>query len=190
MIRLTGGEFNGRALATPATLKTRPSQAKLRQALLNSLQMRVPGSAVLDLFAGSGALGFEALSRGAESAVFVENHKAAIQCIEQNCETLKVKSRAIILKESVEGFWKHLHGKTFDIVFCDPPYSEGWEMKLLQSVPWETVLNPGGVFCMEWGLHKSTFKKNGSELPKEVGCLIQIRERTYGDSVLTHYERV
>lgn len=186
MIRLTGGEFNGRALVTPPALKTRPSQAKLRQALLNSIQMRVPEAHVLDLFAGSGAYGFESLSRGAAHVVFVENHRAAIAAIEKNIETLAVKDRSTLLKDTVDGIWTKFKGKTFDVIIADPPYAEGWELKLLNEAPWEQILNPGGVFCLEWGIHKSKIE---GELPKQVGCLNQIRERRYGDSVLTHYER-
>src|SRR5262245_32005744 len=98
MIRITGGELRGRSLRTPkhserSPDRTRPTQAKLRQALFNSLQMHIPEARVLDLFAGSGTLGFEALSRGAESVVFVESSREVCRLIQQNAQELGVEDR-------------------------------------------------------------------------------------------------
>src|SRR5947209_5287288 len=102
MIRLTGGIFRGRVIQTPSHQHTRPSHARLRQALFNSLQTEIPEARVLDLFAGSGALGFEALSRGAESVVFVESNRSALKVIDKNIQDLDVKSQTRVLAELVE----------------------------------------------------------------------------------------
>lgn len=186
MIRITGGEFKGHPLATPPDLKTRPTAAKLRQALMNSIQFEVEGARVLDLFAGSGALGFETLSRGAELAVFIELSKVAVQAIEKSIKTLRVESRAKLISGSVEKAWEQAAAiGVYDIVFADPPYSEGWEMKLLGELPWERLLAPGGLFCLEWGKKKSQVET----LPEKISGLEKIREKTYGDSILTHYRR-
>lgn len=186
MIRLTGGEFNGRLLQTPPNLKTRPTQARMRQALFNSIQMELPDAKVLDLFAGSGALGFEALSRGASFAVFVEDGKAPVKVIQKNIASLKVEERTeVVAADVMKGIAVSERGFPFDIVLADPPYAEGWELKLLNEVPWDRVLRPDGWFILEWGKKKSQV----DELPEEVGCLRKVREREYGESILTHYRR-
>lgn len=170
-------------------MKTRPTQAKLRQALFNSLQMKVPDARVLDLFAGSGALGFEALSRGASHAVFAESSRATVRMIEKNIQTLGVKDRSVLVYEpllSAGAIARIATFAPFDIILADPPYADGWEMKLLQTLPWNEWLSPGGVFCLEWGAQKSDV----DSLPDELPFLVKTREKAYGDSILTTYGRV
>jgi 16S rRNA (guanine966-N2)-methyltransferase len=185
MLRITGGEFRGRSIETLKTNRTRPTQAKLRQALFNSVQFLLPEARVLDLFAGSGALAFEALSRGAESAVLVELSRKAGQLIEKNARDLGVQNRIELVAESVERFQKAVPWEPFNLVVADPPYEAGWETRLLNDFPWERLLKPGGRFCLEWGLVKSQLK----ELPERVPFLVKTREKNYGDSVLTTYQR-
>jgi 16S rRNA (guanine966-N2)-methyltransferase len=141
---------------------------------------------VLDLFAGSGSLGFEALSRGAARVVFVEDARPVAKLIEKNARTLNVLDRIEILTESVDRIWKRLTGgDPFDLVLADPPYSAGWEMKLLENAPWEPLLREDGYFVIEWG----TVKSQVAELPESVPFLVKTREKNYGDSVLTTYLR-
>lgn len=186
MIRVTAGEFKGRALVTPPYLSTRPTRAKLRQALFNSIQFGIPDARVLDLFAGSGALAFEALSRGASEAILVENHRSAIQCIQKNIRDLGVASRARLLGEDVEkALVEAARRGPFDFVFADPPYAEDWEIRLLETAPWKELLRDAGVFFLEWGTKKSKIEK----VPDETEHLVKIREKVYGDSVLTSYRR-
>lgn len=187
MLRLTSGIFRGRLIQAPPGLKTRPTQSRLRQALFNSIQLELPEARVLDLFSGSGALGFEALSRGANSVIFVESGRAAQKVIQKNARDLEVEDRIQILEDSVDGVTKKLGSFTpFDLVLADPPYEGDWEMKLLTQFPWNEVLRLDGVFCLEWGLKKSVV----SELPDQVPFLVKIREKNYGDSILTTYRRV
>jgi 16S rRNA (guanine966-N2)-methyltransferase len=189
MLRITSGEFRGRLLKSPKGLLTRPTQARLRQALFNSIQTTIPEAKVLDLFAGSGALGFESLSRGASFVTFVENSRAAIKTIGENARELKVLDRIEILSESVDKVTAQLLGKRspFDVVLADPPYVDGWEMKMLEELkwPWEELLSEGGMFCLEWGNQKSQV----DSLPDKTGFLVKVREKNYGDSVLTTYTR-
>lgn len=187
MLRITSGVFRGRMLKAPPGDRTRPTQARLRQALLNSLQVSLPQARVLDLFAGSGALGFEALSRGADWVTFVENSRAAVSVLSENARLLRVENQTKIQNQSVEVYLAQSQGavELFDLVFADPPYEEGWEMKLLEQVQWENWLAPGGSLCLEWGVQKSQVKT----LPDRVGVLVKAREREYGDSVLTTYVR-
>jgi 16S rRNA (guanine966-N2)-methyltransferase len=190
VLRLTGGEFRGRFIQTPASRPgkdtVRPTQARLRQALFNSLQMSIPDAKVLDLFAGSGALGFEALSRGAASVVFVEEARSVLKLLEGNVAELAVADRLEIIGDSVARAGKRLEGyPPFDIVLADPPYAADWELKLLNDFRWNELLAPGGYFCLEWGTQKSQV----SELPERVPFLVKVREKNYGDSVLTTYQR-
>ena len=186
MIRITAGEWKGRSLATPPNFSTRPTQARLRQALFNSIQFLIPHAKVLDLFAGSGSLSFEALSRGAASAVLVENHRSALEAISKNIRDLKAGPNIRLLKEDVvKAIPFLLKSAPFDFVFADPPYAEGWEMRLLEEFPWERLLVEEGVFCLEWGVQKSKIES----LPEETEHLLKIREKVYGDSVLSSYQR-
>ena len=190
MLRLTGGEFKGRLIQTPpdrpGSNTVRPTQAKLRQALFNSLQMVIPDARVLDLFAGSGALGFEALSRGAASVVFVEDARSVLKFLERNVTELGVADRATVISDTVARAPARVRGMgPFDVVLADPPYAAGWEQKLLDDFPWTELLAPGGTFCIEWGTQKSQV----STLPERAGVLVKVREKNYGDSVLTTYSR-
>src|SRR5438093_546590 len=106
-------------IETPRHLETRPTHARLRQALFNSIQCHIAEARVLDLFAGSGALGFEALSRGAARVVSVEEARATAKLIEKNVATLQVESRSEILARSVGDYLKRPVGGPFEIIFAD-----------------------------------------------------------------------
>lgn len=186
MIRLTAGRWKGRALATPPNLATRPTVAKLRQALFNSIQFGIPDAKILDLFAGSGALAFEALSRGAAEATLVENGRGALSAITKNLQELNPGRSARLIKDDVfkaESAYRKFG--PFDYVFADPPYAEGHEMRLLEDLDWERLLAPEGQFLLEWGPQKSKIES----LPDETAHLVKIREKVYGDSCLTTYRR-
>jgi 16S rRNA (guanine966-N2)-methyltransferase len=186
MLRLTGGIHRGRPLLTPSHDRTRPTQAKLRQALFNSIQGHLEGSRVLDLFAGSGSLGFEALSRGASKVVFVESLASVSKLIRQNSEMLKVQNQVHVFSESVHTALKKvaLLGP-YHLIFADPPYADGWESKLFELLPWDTLLNDQGYFFLEWGLKQA----QTDALPDRVPFLVKVREKNYGDTVLTSYQR-
>lgn len=186
LLRITSGEFRGRFIHTPPGEKTRPTRAQLRLALFNSVQARLPGARILDLFAGSGSLGFEALSRGAAEVVFVENGRAAAKLIEKNAGELAVLDRITLIFDPVEKSWPRiLRGAPYDVVLADPPYAGGYEMTLLQKAPWAELLSDDGIFCLEWGSQKSKVET----LPETVACLVKVREKNYGDTVLTTYGR-
>ena len=123
MIRIIAGEFKGRRLKTPATDKVRPTADRVREAWFSILQRSIEGARVLDLFAGSGALGFEALSRGAASADFVELHRFALATLKANVKTLKVDDRAAIHRADALRFAERLHPGQYDVAFADPPYA-------------------------------------------------------------------
>ena len=123
MIRIIAGEFKGRRLKTPTGRSVRPTADRVREAWFSILQHVVPGARVLDLFAGSGALGFEALSRGAVSVDFVEVHRASLVVLKANAETLKVEDRVTIHRVDGLRFAERLHAGAYDVAFADPPYA-------------------------------------------------------------------
>lgn len=121
-IRIIAGEFGGRRLTTPASDKVRPTADRVREAWFSILQRPLRGARVLDLFAGSGALGLEALSRGAVTAEFVEIHRRALAALKANIKTLKVDDRAVVQRVDALRFAEQLHPGQYDVAFADPPY--------------------------------------------------------------------
>jgi 16S rRNA (guanine966-N2)-methyltransferase len=153
-MRVVGGSARGRRLVAPAGSYTRPTTDRVREAIMNALWSRgvLEGATVLDLFAGSGALGIEALSRGASHAVFVDDDPRARRAVVQNLEACGFRDRAEVVAEQAERFvtnWVGRHppagrGSRFDVAFCDPPYTfDRWDVLL-------TVL-PAALVVMESG---------------------------------------
>lgn len=122
LISIVAGDFKGRRLKTPAGARTRPTGAKVREALFSILQRSIRGARVLDLYAGSGALGLEALSRGARTADFVEVQRAALAALKANIKTLKVEDRTTVHRLDALTFAERLKPGQFDVAFADPPY--------------------------------------------------------------------
>jgi 16S rRNA (guanine966-N2)-methyltransferase len=123
VIQIIGGEFRGRRLKTPPGGTVRPTAARVREAWFSILQRAIRGARVLDLFAGSGALGIEALSRGAATADFVEVKRAALTALKANITTLKLTQRAAIHRVDALKFVERLQPGQYDVAFADPPYT-------------------------------------------------------------------
>jgi 16S rRNA (guanine966-N2)-methyltransferase len=156
-IRITGGLWRGRLLEVPKK-GVRPTQDRVRAAVFSSLQDVIPGARVLDLFAGTGAFGLEALSRGAASACFVENDRAALACLQKNVELLlgaeicDGAERINIVNSDVGSFLEHNHADVqSDIVFADPPYDSGgeWTKKILFHLSRGSILMQKGYLIVE-----------------------------------------
>lgn len=122
-VRIIGGEWRGRKLDIADVPALRPTPDRIRETLFNWLQMHVPGARCLDLFAGTGALGFEALSRGAKQTVFVDENPDIIQNLKNSAAVLKTEATEIIQADVLN--WLKDKPSTFDIVFLDPPYRQG-----------------------------------------------------------------
>mgnify|MGYP000874786971 CR=1 FL=1 len=122
-VRIISGEFGGRFIKTPPGSTTHPMGERVRSAMFNSLGESIRGARVLDAFAGSGAVGLEALSRGAESVVFVERDRVAQRIIAENISILGVEGKSIVIKTTISN-WLETADATgeFDIIFADPPY--------------------------------------------------------------------
>lgn len=120
-MRVITGTARGRKLVTPEGLDTRPTTDKVKEAVCSALQFDFPGANILDLFAGSGQMGLEALSRGAARATFIDADQRAIQCIKQNVKACGFADTATVLKTDAVSFLQRT-GEKFDIAFLDPPY--------------------------------------------------------------------
>lgn len=181
MLRITSGTHRGRLIKTLPGSSTRPTTERLRQSWLNSLQMRLPEARILDLFSGSGALGLEALSRGSDSVVFVEENTKAARLILENAKSLNLEEQVRVIQRKVEQVLPFLSDEPpFDFIFIDPPYESGFEEKLLGEWPWDKVLSESGTLCLE-----SAYRKEGAFAPPET--LTVARHERYGDSQLTFY---
>ena len=122
-LRIVGGEWRSRILKFPDAGGLRPTSGKIRETLFNWLGHNVIGADVLDMFSGSGALGLEALSRGAASAVMIEKNRAAAEQLKQNCQILQTSKAQVIIANAID--WVTENTPSFDLVFLDPPFAEG-----------------------------------------------------------------
>jgi 16S rRNA (guanine966-N2)-methyltransferase len=131
-MRVVAGTARSLPLKTPEGLDTRPTQDRIKETLFNIIQAEIPGCAFVDMFSGSGGIGIEALSRGANKAYFIENAQAAIECIEKNLAFTKFTDRAIVLKQEACAGLMNIYEKHIDVIFMDPPYNQEHEKRVLQ----------------------------------------------------------
>ncbi len=144
-MRISGGEWRSRLLRFPDAPGLRPTPDRVRQAVFNWLGQDMHGQHCLDLFAGTGAMGFEALSRGAKSLVLVEKSAIAYRALKENQQSLKAEQATIFNLDALD-FIKQNQQK-FDVIFVDPPYNQGWLDKLLPSLGQHIA--PDGVVYVE-----------------------------------------
>ena len=179
MLRIIAGQARGRRLRTPKGRHTRPTADRVREALFNILGHRVVGSMVLDLFAGSGAVGLEALSRGASGAVFVDNNRAALACLAINLKETGFEDRGEIIATDVRRAIFDLKSlaRAFDLIYIDPPYYQDWGRVILPAVT--PLLLPGGIAVLETA---------AADFTCEVEHLNLFSQRVYGDTKLNIYQ--
>jgi 16S rRNA (guanine966-N2)-methyltransferase len=176
-MRVTGGVGRGQRLKVPAGDRVRPTSDKVKQALFNILGDRVVDSVFLDLFAGAGGIGIEALSRGAARVVFVDGSRDSLTALKYNLQQTGFIERSKAVLSKVEPFLKKPSG-SYDIVFLDPPYA--FEIQpLLEQIAGAGILKPDAIVIAEH------FKKQRS--PDHAGGLSLYRDATYGDTVLAFY---
>jgi 16S rRNA (guanine966-N2)-methyltransferase len=169
-MRIVSGEFRGKAIVTPAGDRTRPTSDRARQAVFNILEHAAwsPGVRdlrVIDLFAGSGALGFEALSRGAAFCLFVETDEAARGAIRENADAMGLFGRTRVHRRDATdlGVRPGVDGPAFDLAFLDPPYGKGLGEKALARLAAGGWLAPGAVVMFERGADEPDFEADGYE---------------------------
>lgn len=151
-MRVIAGKARSLRLKTIEGLETRPTTDRIKETLFNMLSTDICGSTFLDLFAGSGGIGIEALSRGADEAVFIENNRKAVDCIRENLKFTRLTG-GTVLKDDVPAALKELEGKyRFDFVFMDPPYQQEWEKKVLQQLTQLDILADDALIIVEASL--------------------------------------
>ena len=175
-MRIISGECGGRKLITLDGRDTRPTADKVKESLFNILAPYIGGGeAVLDLFAGSGALGLECLSRGAESAVFIEKSKSAAQIVKKNISALGYEAKSRVILSDFEKYLAQCH-EQFDFVFIDPPYASGFYGTSLKLIKSNGLLKQGGLIVLECG--------SETEMPDISGYSV-IKVRNYKTSTIT-----
>lgn len=180
-MRVIGGSRRGLRLAALPGRATRPTADRVKEALFNILAARVPGARVLDLFAGTGALGIEALSRGAASACFVERSPKAARVLRANVEKARFQAQACIVAGDVLRVLPRLaeEGASFDLILIDPPYGRGLGVRSAASAAALGLLSPGGVVVIE---HEAE-----EDMPDNIENLVKIRSARYGRTVLSFF---
>jgi len=177
-VRIVGGELGGRPLHAPRGAATRPTADRVKEAMFNILGRPPPGARALDLYAGSGALGLEALSRGCADAVFVEQARPALAALWANIESLEVGARARVLEADAVRAIERLArgGERFDWIFVDPPYAGGQMERALGAV--SRVCRHDGTVVAEHACRHA---------PSPAASLLPRDKRRYGDTCVSFY---
>ncbi|MBQ3584867.1 MAG: 16S rRNA (guanine(966)-N(2))-methyltransferase RsmD [Lachnospiraceae bacterium] len=173
-MRVIAGSARRLQLKTVKNMDTRPTTDRIKETLFNMIQDDIPSSRFLDLFSGSGAIGIEALSRGADHAVFVENNKAAAACIRDNLAFTRLADQAVVMESNAITAISMLESKKefFDIIFMDPPYEKELEKEVLERLVHSPILDENTLIIVE-----ASLDTDFSYL-KEMGYLV-IRDKIY-----------
>jgi len=183
-MRIIGGEYRGRTIQMPRGAEVRPTQDRVREAIFNVIREKVPGSAVLDLYAGSGAFGIEAFSRGAPSIIFVDNNIKCVKAIKGNLAALGegAETAQVLKAEALRAILRfQKEGRKFDIVFLDPPYYKDLAKNALIKMNACDILSERAFVVAEH------FKKD--ILPRETGDIVLFKEKRYGDTAVSFYRK-
>ncbi|MDL2218114.1 16S rRNA (guanine(966)-N(2))-methyltransferase RsmD [Christensenellaceae bacterium OttesenSCG-928-M15] len=180
IVRIIAGSCRGRVVRAPAGVLTRPTLARVKESLFGILQWKVPGARILDLYAGSGGLGMEALSRGAEHAVFNDRSKSCAALVRENLKTLGLDARATTLCMDAAAALEFLKEKgfSFDVAFLDPPYTEGAQ-GALEALFSLGLMNADGVVAVEHAWDQPPEEKQGA-----LKC---VDRRRYGDTAISFF---
>ena len=180
-MRVIGGRAKGRRIKVPKVRALRPTADRVKEALFNILPHDLSGLKVLDLFAGTGNLSLEALSRGAAEAVLVEASRGAARAIRENLQTLGFSGKSQIWIIPVLRSLRLLsrRGETFDLVFLDPPYERDWVRKTLRAIALQGLLREGGTLVVEHGVRE--------KVEVDYGPLTLKDQRRYGTTLLSFF---
>ena len=179
-MRVITGKARGVQLKTPDGMATRPTTDRVKEALFSIIQFDIPTARVLDLFGGTGQLGIEALSRGAQSAVFVDAGEPACRLIKENLRRTKLETDAKVIRSDYLQYLKRCREK-FDIIFLDPPYAEVFLENALKCIAEIDILETGGIIVAE--------RPVGKELPWDFAGLTRSKDYKYGSVLLTIYRK-
>ena len=179
-MRVITGKARGVQLKTPEGMLTRPTADRVKEALFSIINFDLPGAAVLDLFGGTGQLGIEALSRGANSAVFVDQREDACKIIRENLRRTKLESQGKVVRSDYLDYLRRSREK-FDIILLDPPYAEVFLENALKCITEIDILKSDGIIVAERPLEK--------ELPFEFEGFTRSKDYKYGKTLLTIYRK-
>jgi 16S rRNA (guanine(966)-N(2))-methyltransferase RsmD len=181
-MRIVGGMAKGIILKAGKGAKIRPTSDKVREALFNILSGDIDGSSFLDCYAGSGAVGIEALSRGAEKVVFVESDKRAVSLIKENLKRSHFEDKAIIIQRAFERSSKRIRElqDSFDLIFADPPYRGVNYEKLIEQTGKHDFLKRPGWLIIE--------HMRKDPLPETIDELNMVKVKYYGQTALSFYQ--
>ncbi|MBR5427545.1 MAG: 16S rRNA (guanine(966)-N(2))-methyltransferase RsmD [Clostridia bacterium] len=177
-MRVITGEARGMRLQTPEGLDVRPTAERVKEAIFSSIQFELEGRRFLDLFAGSGQMGIEALSRGAAHAVFVDDSKISLAAVRANLAKTKLGERATVVASSAQAYLKRADG-FFDIAFLDPPYHQSIIEEVMGDL--EPLINAGGAVICETA--------DDETLPEEFGDLVAEKKYHYSRTSVTVYRK-
>lgn len=181
-MRVIAGRFRSRLLKGPGKLRLRPTSDRLRETLFNILGPAVEDSLFIDLYAGTGAIGIEAMSRGARETIFVESHPATVRLVRANLEALGVRAGAEVIEAEAERGLARIAAqhRIADFIFLDPPYEDEDEhVKILEYLDESHLVAPQGLVIVE--------HRNKTELPERLGRLERTRMVKQGDATLSFY---
>ncbi len=178
-MRIIAGAFRGRRLHAPKGAKIRPTIDRVREAVFNIIASEVRDAQVLDLFAGTGAMGIEALSRGAARCVFVDQSVEAVRLVRENLELCGARDRALVIRDAVPSAIRGLaaRGNLFSLIFIDPPYGRGHIEKTIDIL--DMVAAPGAIAVAEHSVK--------DESPAGLKIWTRQTERRYGDTLISIY---
>ena len=179
-MRVITGKARGVQLKTPEGMLTRPTADRVKEALFSIINFDLPGAAVLDLFGGTGQLGIEALSRGANSAVFVDQREDACKIIRENLRRTKLESQGRVVRSDYLDYLRRSKEK-FDIILLDPPYAEVFLENALKCITEIDILKSDGIIVAERPVEK--------ELPFEFEGYTRSKDYKYGKTLLTIYRK-
>jgi 16S rRNA (guanine(966)-N(2))-methyltransferase RsmD len=179
-MRVITGKARGVALKTPDGMQTRPTTDRVKEALFSIIQFDIPGAEVLDLFGGTGQLGIEALSRGAKSAVFVDEREDACKLIKENLRRTRLEADAKVVRADYLAYLSRCVEK-FDIILLDPPYAEVFLENSLNRITEIDILQSGGIIVTERPL--------GKDLSCDFSGYTRSKDYKYGKTLLTLYRK-
>ena len=178
-MRIIGGKARGTKLSSIESLSTRPTLDRVKESLFNIIQNNLRDAVVLDLFAGSGQLGIEALSRGADKAYLCDINRDAVKMIKQNLEKTKLKDKAVVINEDYKKALRTLNtNEKFDIIFIDPPYDYKNISDIVFMINKNNLLNEGGILVLE-------FRYDNLDIDNEEFTLRKAKK--YGDKYVYIY---